>query len=117
MKKRVMLAMAIIMLLGSVKAMASSVYEENQITKTEAAEADLKQTESIKLMSEIREQIEFLQGKTSSYQEVRIGNDTLSAGQVLSHAKDLELNLQYSFDRKVAEKLHMELKEVCESLQ
>lgn len=39
MKKKVLLAMAVIMVLGSVKAMALTAEEENQFTKIEAVEA------------------------------------------------------------------------------
>ncbi|QLY25856.1 hypothetical protein [Bdellovibrio sp. KM01] len=126
MKKRVMLAMAIIMVLGSVKAMASA-YDENQRTKTEASEEDsimssdemltndamienqiskiqTAEAEMAKAekLGEIREKIMVLAEKSKFLDEVKVGNQTVSRGQALFAAEADYTSLQNKFDMKHA---------------
>lgn len=127
MKKRVMLAMAIIMVLGSVKAMASSIdmemaegkwnaaeenqimasdemlsndaMIENQLSKTTTAEEDAAQ---VKMMDTIREQIMTLAEKSKFLDEVKVGDQTVSRGQALFAAEADFSSLQSKFDMKHA---------------
>ncbi|QDK44017.1 hypothetical protein DOM22_01990 [Bdellovibrio sp. ZAP7] len=126
MKKRVMLAMAIVMLLGSVKAMASA-YDENQRTKTEASEEDSIMSSDDMLMNdamienqisktqtaeaelakaeklgEIREKIMVLAEKSKFLDEVKVGSQTVSRGQALFAAEADYTSLENKFDMKHA---------------
>ncbi|WP_413586206.1 hypothetical protein [Bdellovibrio sp. HCB274] len=130
MKKRVMLAMAIIMVLGSVKAMASSMEMEMAegkwaaaaenlavssdemvsddimsgmaIDKTIAAEADMVRTD---MLTTIREKIIVLKENSQSFDEVRVGKEVVSRDQALFAAEADLAALTKKFDKKSAEQV------------
>ncbi|WP_413583328.1 hypothetical protein [Bdellovibrio sp. HCB288] len=121
MKKRVMLVMAIVMVLGSVKAMATSAdlemaegkwaaAEENMaaedimneiaIGKTEAAEEDMLRA---KALDKIRDQITTLKERGSELDEVRVGKEIVSRGQAIFAAEADLAVLTKKFDKKYAD--------------
>jgi hypothetical protein len=142
-----MLAMAIVMLLGSVKAMAMSAQDENQITKTQASEeemmmndpdtqylainaatkieanmADLGGQSSVEnkriALDELRGQIMTLKEKAPSLEAVVVINGkTRSAGQALSKAELIMKSLEVSFSEEKARILAKDLNEAITSVQ
>ncbi|UYL10188.1 hypothetical protein B9G69_006300 [Bdellovibrio sp. SKB1291214] len=147
MKKRVMLAMAIIMLLGSVKAMAMSAQDENVINKTHASEEDMMmndpdtqylainaatkieanmadlggksavENKSIAL-NELRTQIMMLKEKAPSLEAVVVINGkTRSAGQALSQAELIIKGLETNFSEDKARILAKDLNDAITSVK
>jgi hypothetical protein len=129
MKKRVMLAMAIVMLLGSVKAMAETdemltndAMIENALTKSETAEAnaadkaaEAKRAE-IEMLVKIRSQIIELKASTKDFDEVKVGSETVSAGQALFAAEADYSSLISKFDMKHAKSVSKILADSIKSL-
>ncbi|WP_413576779.1 hypothetical protein ACLVWU_01890 [Bdellovibrio sp. HCB290] len=132
MKKRVMLVMAVIMVLGSVKAMAISedemametkhlqtefsdeeivspvrvssedAMDENAITKTLAAEEDMIR---VKSLEQIREKIMRLKEQGSELDEVRVGKEVVSRGHAVFAAEADLAALTKRFNKKSADEV------------
>jgi hypothetical protein len=122
MKKKIMLALAVIMVLGSVKAMAATADSEadgtceecmveNTLGKIAAAEEDMQ-------LVTIRAQIVHLKENTQAMDEVRLGTgETLSAGQLITIAEKQYVSLNQRFDEKKAAQLNKELATAIKSLK
>ncbi len=129
MKKRVMLAMAIVMMLGSVKAMAevderltNDAMIANDLSKSETAEAnaaekaaEAKRSE-IEMLVKIRSQIDELNKRTDDFDEVKVGSETVSAGQALFAAEADYSSLISKYDKKHAKEVSKILENSLNSL-
>ncbi|MBO9666364.1 MAG: hypothetical protein J7501_06075 [Bdellovibrio sp.] len=121
MKKKIMLALAFIMVLGSVKAMAATAVEaddncdecmmENTLGKIAAAEEDMQ-------LVTIRAQIVHLKENTLASDSVRLATgEKLSAGQLITIAEQQYNSLNQRFDDKKAAQLNKELASAIKSLK
>ncbi|WP_413559683.1 hypothetical protein [Bdellovibrio sp. HCB209] len=118
MKKKVMLALAVIMVLGSVKAMASDSYYEsreyidNAISKSETSEENL----AASLMNKIEGQILTLKSSGLPMDRVSNASESLSLGQAISKAELIADELRQNFDASKAQRLSIELDQEIASL-
>lgn len=117
MKKRIMLAMAVIMVLGSVKAAMASderltdeTMIENDLSKVDTAEEEM-------MLKQIREKITQLDEKTQDFDEVKVGNSIVSAGQAIFAANADHDKLSKSFDRAAALEVSKILDDSLKSLE
>ncbi|WP_413291741.1 hypothetical protein ACLSU7_10005 [Bdellovibrio sp. HCB185ZH] len=119
MKKKAMLALAIIMVLGSVKAMAedsfyeSDEYVSNTITKTYASEDDVI---AVAMLDKISSQISILKSRGQTMDRVD-SSESLSLGQAISKAESISLELRQHFDLSTAKQLSKELAQQIKSLK
>ncbi|WP_374001172.1 hypothetical protein [Bdellovibrio bacteriovorus] len=130
MKKKIVLAMAIIMVLGSVKAMAEEmdseqfyqdeIYQQLQWDKTLAAEADSKEraqsNREISQLDQLSNEIETKLAKISGLKDSSQPNLNKAIKSTVQQAKGLHREFKASHDIQKLQKLSADLEDRWQSL-